>query len=693
MKNMFKKIVGIVLTITMLASLMSFAAFADTTDAPFSGSGTEEDPYLISTSDDLVKLAELTNVANSAYSSKYYKLTADIDMKGVEFDGICEKEYTDTNGALAWNNYNSFSGTIDGDNHVISNMTIDRSDNTSNSNTYGGLVCWTSSSALIKNLGLVNTTVIAYNGAGGFVGRGAANLTNCFVRTITLKASADYRGAFAGHIRANSVISDCYSRDITGTNMSDVNDDVLGTGQRYVTTYTQSLTNVYSDTFIGNSSTENLTMTNSFRFSSTSDANITNFLTTSSGVFEADTFSQNDGYPVLAWENDFLSGGRGTEDNPYLISTPEDLVELSELTKASTSTNPFLAADKYYKLTNDIDMNFRDDFYGIATRESETTTDGVTTYGLAVSTTDYSFKGTIDGDGHVISNLKVDRSRNTAANAYAALVVWVSGATIKNLGIYNINMTTGNSSSGRYVSGFVGSGKASIENCFLKGTETLASGKTGSSIERKAAFNSNYGNNSVIKNCYSRINDFSIASKGSSSTNAIIYTNVYWSANAASMPTGSTNVLSIQSAGRYWADSSGYTATNAPLTTAKGAFLTAAGDAFELDIFNQNGGYPVLAWENGFYITFDDANNLRVANRTGAPVTGKLLIASYEANDKMLAPVYLNDISLKAWKDTEYADSIIPYTPVEGATLYKAFVWSDLTDLTPLCIAARYPEE
>ena len=50
---------------------------------------------------------------------------------------------------------------------------------------------------------------------------------------------------------------------------------------------------------------------------------------------------------------DKYSGGTGTASNPYRISTPEDLVELSSSFASSRAT---LTAT-YYVLTNDIDMS------------------------------------------------------------------------------------------------------------------------------------------------------------------------------------------------------------------------------------------------------------------------------------------------------------------------------------------------
>ena len=86
------------------------------------GSGTKNDPYLISNDKELAKLARDVNNGNTsqAFLGKYFKLTADIDLK----DGIwmpIGKYYNYGNGN---GNNRLFFGKFDGDGHVIKNMHI-----------------------------------------------------------------------------------------------------------------------------------------------------------------------------------------------------------------------------------------------------------------------------------------------------------------------------------------------------------------------------------------------------------------------------------------------------------------------------------------------------------------------------------------------------------------------------------------
>lgn len=86
----------------------------------------------------------------------------------------------------------------------------------------------------------------------------------------------------------------------------------------------------------------------------------------------------------------YFSGGLGTEEKPYLISTKEDMEELArrveENKKGSATSN--WSAGKYFIVTDDID--------------------GVTT---VVGTGEKAFEGVFDGNEHVISlNIKSDKN-------------------------------------------------------------------------------------------------------------------------------------------------------------------------------------------------------------------------------------------------------------------------------------------
>ena len=170
-----------------LALMLSNVVVMAEEAAPFLGSGTEADPYLISTAADLEKLSTLSNTASNGvflqYNDKHYRLTADIDMTGKVFDGLsCTVQGTPHNGGAGLNGTNGeayFTGTFDGYGHVIKNLTID----SEGIGRYRGFISY-ASGATIKNLG-IESSVIRGKDVGGFIGwdkGGNSTIENCYIK-------------------------------------------------------------------------------------------------------------------------------------------------------------------------------------------------------------------------------------------------------------------------------------------------------------------------------------------------------------------------------------------------------------------------------------------------------------------------------------------------------------------------------
>ena len=123
---------------------------------------------------------------------------------------------------------------------------------------------------------------------------------------------------------------------------------------------------------------------------------------------QCDVWAEPDGggYPILWWqlltlpEPPAFSGGTGEPDYPYLISTSDEL--------SSIGPDPELMT-AHFKLIEDIDL--------------------VDVDFCIISSQFYPFRGTFDGDGHVISNL----SRTSTDPDCAGLFQYVAGGEIKNL--------------------------------------------------------------------------------------------------------------------------------------------------------------------------------------------------------------------------------------------------------------------
>ncbi len=132
-----KKIISLLLSVIFLLSFAPLNIFA------MSGSGTESNPYLVSSASDI------NNIHNDL--SGYYKLTCNIDMSGVDFEPIGNE------------NEGAFTGTIDGNGYTIKNLNINLPDN-----KYVGFVGYLEGT--VKNLNLENVDAYGYRYVGGIAG-------------------------------------------------------------------------------------------------------------------------------------------------------------------------------------------------------------------------------------------------------------------------------------------------------------------------------------------------------------------------------------------------------------------------------------------------------------------------------------------------------------------------------------------
>lgn len=153
------------------------------------GTGEPNDPYLISTADELNSIGH-----NPRLMTAHFKLINDIDLAGMDFFIIA-------------NRWNPFSGTFDGDWHVISNLSY-----TSSEDTFAGLISY-AIGARIKNLGLINPNinVVIEDRVGSLVGYlNRGTITNCYVESGSVSGN-DYIGGLVGDNDSESIIMGCYT--------------------------------------------------------------------------------------------------------------------------------------------------------------------------------------------------------------------------------------------------------------------------------------------------------------------------------------------------------------------------------------------------------------------------------------------------------------------------------------------------
>jgi hypothetical protein len=165
------------------------------------------------------------------------------------------------------------------------------------------------------------------------------------------------------------------------------------------------------------------------------------------------------------------SGGSGTAEDPYQISTPNDMNTIG------TDSNDW---DKHFLLTNDIDMStYTGDAYNLIGYWDDVAEEYV------------GFSGVFDGNGHIISNFTYDSTGEGLIGLFSGVVG--PDAEIKDLGLTDPNVSAGGSYAASLV-GYLEDG--TITSCYVDGGSIAASGRyyVGGLIGRQE--------NGVVTNCH-----------------------------------------------------------------------------------------------------------------------------------------------------------------------------------------------
>ncbi|MBR0315657.1 MAG: InlB B-repeat-containing protein, partial [Synergistaceae bacterium] len=304
--NFFAFLFVLAITAGML-QCMTLTAWGDETPAYSGGTGTQTDPYLISTVDDFKTLAQTVNNGTD-YSQKYFRQTASFDMNGVNDlspVGTLEKP---------------FAGNYEGDGFTISNATINGQ--TVNGNTVAGLFGALTGKGSITNLIITNATVTATVGTGGwdmaFAGGLAAvvedaTVEDCSVNNSKITAGGrtdTFSGAVIGYVQAvdgevttisncasdsNDVIGGGYGGGFAGSFCSientagsiDINNCYVAKNNVKAQTYS----NASMGAFLGGSQGGDLNLTNCFVYDCSTD--ITGSSGGKAGLFAGETDNGN----------------------------------------------------------------------------------------------------------------------------------------------------------------------------------------------------------------------------------------------------------------------------------------------------------------------------------------------------------------------------------------------------------------
>ena len=334
---MKKRFLALLLVLTMVFSLMPAALAADT----LSGSGTEDDPYLLATAADLKAFRDMANA--EASSKLCATLTADIDLGGEAWT-----PFEPSSGYVS----QAYAGTFDGANHTIKGLSVNLTSNAgaglfgtvcgatiknlkvegnvsaSSSVFVGGIVGRTQTSATIDSCSFAGTvTSTKKNGAAGtagIVGRvsaGTVTITNC-ANTAAINGTSAIAAGILGYGGSNKVtIENCYNTGaISGQHYAS---GICGSST--IKEQTSSIRNCYNsgtitatnggNHYAGITANFKGTISNSYYANPAADAlagatPATAIAVTSpegladklGSAFKEDTAGANNGYPILVWQ-------------------------------------------------------------------------------------------------------------------------------------------------------------------------------------------------------------------------------------------------------------------------------------------------------------------------------------------------------------------------------------------------------
>lgn len=456
----------------------------------WSGSGTEAEPYIIKTVQELANLSYMVNNGES-YSKKYFRLDSDIDLHRKPWTPIGKGRY-------------SFSGKFDGNHHSVNGLYID-----SNEYEYAGLFGYvyngTIKNVLLKSGEIYSSAKSSFSGAiagyfsysemiscgndativsgsnadskvGGLVGYcNNSEIYNLYCRS-TVSGFASYKSGgaggiagdtssgtmyncyFSGEVEAyvanaianklstygNSNVDFCYYYENCGAT-----DNVWGTGQISFSSPYLKISTMPDDKGAALLSRLNLwvqAQKNAEDFSQWKTDSSSGYptLSTSMGVSAEYAWEYPSATPTPTWR------GSGTKSNPIKITSAQELADFAYLVNNGSSYE-----GKYISLEKDITLNPETLYF----RSWKPVGNG-----------NYNFKGNFDGNDHTINGLYIN---STDYSYYGGLFGYISNGSVSNVTMgygYVSNTSSSSSTCLGAVAGYVRNG-TEISNCDNKGTK------------------------------------------------------------------------------------------------------------------------------------------------------------------------------------------------------------------------------
>lgn len=362
-KNAKPRVMSLLLALVMVLGLLPRAAWA--ADAPLTGDGTADSPYLIADAEDLAAFRDLVNASDS--NASHATLIDDIHLNNEAWVPFAsQSEYPTT----------AYEGTFDGDGHTIWGLSI--SADTPYQGLFGAI-----NGATIKNLSVDGHVTSSNNYVGGIVGKiQQGTVENCsFAGSVTTTRASGYVGGIAGHAgntaSQTATISGCVNLGSVSGETKGVAGGIVGYG-KYATIQhcynTGAISGGSRSGGIAGQLQNNCTATSCYNLGSVSGSTtageICDFLFTSSSLsgcygdgvtagagtgtitdcgpidsadsllaklgspFAADTDDLNGGWPILSWQAD---GAPVPKDPKITIIGSADLYDTNSGPKPSTT--------------------------------------------------------------------------------------------------------------------------------------------------------------------------------------------------------------------------------------------------------------------------------------------------------------------------------------------------------------------
>lgn len=435
--------------------------------------------------------------------------------------------------------YQGFVGHL-GDGGVIQNLTLDATCSVKSSsymNNYLGGICGRQSGGTIQNCANY-AEVSGRNYVGGICGyqEGNSTIKFCYNASVDIYGTNGATGGICGFQDGNSTIEFCYNSgkvDSYGDKGAISGWFKAGCTIRNCYWLQGSCSTGYADE---GGTAEKVEQKTAEEFASGAVAWLLNGSTSEGDL----TWHQNlgngqtvDAFPVLdsshgtVYHRSWYCGSVTKEytNNPDFQSQDEHSFDESAICTNCGAYQPAEAQNGVYQIKNvgnlfwfaalvNGDTNQEDITQAVPTANAVLTTDldlsgrewapiaPSTTFrnnaATVENTTDKSYSGTFDGQGHTISNVKI---RTNRAELTSGLFGAVTG-TIENLGVVNARFDNGGAYDGRFgaLCGLLAKDDdietaATIQNCYVVNSSIAATGKIAGAV-----CGANYGG--TIKDCY-----------------------------------------------------------------------------------------------------------------------------------------------------------------------------------------------